>query len=297
MEKVIVNARDGYKLNVTVFAVDAPKGYIQVIHGMEEHQERYEPLASYLNSLGYVVATSNMRGHGDDAPLLGFFKEKKGYLELLEDQKAITRYIKERYKTERVIILAHSMGTIITRNLLMTESKGYEKVILSGYPCPQSAASMGIVLASLVSLFRGPKYYSKLLEDIAIGSFNKSVKNPRTNFDWLSYNEENVDNYIADPYCGHGFKVSALNDLFHLVKHMAKPKLYKDVNKELPILLIRGEEDPCTGFEKGSLKAREILKKAGFTNLKDIKYSKMRHEIFNEKEKEKVFLDIRDFLN
>ena len=50
MEKVIVNARDGYKLNVTVFAVDAPKGYIQVIHGMEEHQERYEPLASYLNS-------------------------------------------------------------------------------------------------------------------------------------------------------------------------------------------------------------------------------------------------------
>ena len=148
MEKVIVNARDGYKLNVTVFAVDAPKGYIQVIHGMEEHQERYEPLASYLNSLGYVVVTSNMRGHGDDAPLLGFFKEKKGYLELLEDQKAITRYIKERYKTEKVIILAHSMGTIITRNLLMTESKGYEKVILSGYPCPQSAASMGIVLAS-----------------------------------------------------------------------------------------------------------------------------------------------------
>ena len=42
------------------------QGCIQIIHGMAEHQKRYAPLANYLSENGYVVVTSDLRGHGDN---------------------------------------------------------------------------------------------------------------------------------------------------------------------------------------------------------------------------------------
>ena len=102
---------------------------------------------------------------------------------------------------------------------------------------------------------------------------------------------------MEDPFCGHGFKVSALNDLFHLTKYMSKADRYKHVNTTLPILMLRGDEDPCTGFDKGSKKSINILRKAGFNDIKEIKYQNMRHEILNEVNKNDVYNDVIEFLN
>lgn len=296
MRKVTLTASDGYKLDVNVYEVNEPKGYVQIAHGMEEHQERYKPFALELNKAGYTVITANMRGHGESAPTLGYFADKDGWKLLIEDERIITKWIKEEYKTSEVILFAHSMGTIITRNLMMEDSTEYKKVILSGYPNPQPAAGLGIVLAGIHKKLNGTKKFSKMLQDIAVGHFNKSVKKPKTAFDWLSFNEENVKNYMADPYCGHGFKSSALQDLFVLVKRMGDFKNYKDVNADLPILLLRGDSDPCTGLDKGSKTSIDILKNAGFKDIKDIKYDHMRHEILNEVGKEKVYQDIVEFI-
>ena len=298
MEEVFVKAKDNYKLCLHIFAVSNPKGYIQIIHGMEEHQERYEGFISILNEAGYTVVSSDMRGHGKRAPILGFFKEKDGYKYLLSDQKRITEYIKRRFQTEKVIVFAHSMGTIITRNLLQTQSGNYEKVILSGYPCSPGRFVLlfGIVLTDVIARIKGPAYYSAFVQDISVGSFNKVIPHPGTPVDWISKNEENIAAYVNDSYCGHGFKVSAFNDLFHLSKNMTEVKRYKNINKKLPILAIRGEEDPSTGFEKGSRASIKILKSAGFHHIKQINYPDMRHEILNEKGREKVYQDVVEFL-
>ena len=106
MKKIILKAKDGYKLNLHVFEApdkDNVKGYVQIIHGMEEHQGRYEAFARVLNNAGYTVVSSDMRRHGKGAPELGFFKEKDGYKYLLSDQKRITCYIRKRFKTSKVI--------------------------------------------------------------------------------------------------------------------------------------------------------------------------------------------------
>ncbi len=297
MKKVILKSIDGYNLNLHIFEVENPKAFIQVAHGMEEHQERYEYFAQKLNEAGYSVVTANMRGHGDDAPTLGFFSEKEGYKFLVEDQKLITKYIKETYNVDKVVLFAHSMGTIISRNVMFTYTNNFSKVILSGYPCPQPAAGMGIALASIVKCFRGAKYKSAFLENLAIGGYSKAIKDAKTPFDWLSENEENVKTYMEDKYCGHGFTVSALIDLFTLVKNMANYKNYTDVNANMPILLVSGKDDPCPGYEKGRAKSKEILEKAGFKDISVITYDHMRHEMLNELDKDKVIKDIVEFLD
>ena len=130
MENIKIKSIDEYELSLNIYQVKKPKGYIQVIHGMQEHQNRYTKLALELNEAGYTVITSDIRGHGVNAPVLGYFAEHDGYKLVLADQKVITDYIQKRFNTNKVIILGHSMGTIITRNLLQTESYNYEKYTL-----------------------------------------------------------------------------------------------------------------------------------------------------------------------
>lgn len=295
MENITIKSIDDYELSVKVYDVENSKGYIQIIHGMQEHQNRYINIIEKLNEIGYTVISSDVRGHGPNAMELGYFAEKDGYKLVLEDQKQITKYIQNRFKTSKVIILGHSMGTIITRNLLQTESQHYEKVILSGYPNYQFAVNFGVVIGKIIRVFKGGKYNSKLLSDLSVGSFNKKIKNPRTHLDWLSYNRENVDKYIADPLCGFPFKTSAFIDLFTLLANMNKKKNFINMN-DIPLLLLAGEDDPCVGGEKGMNNSILALKKVGFTNIKNITYKNMRHEILNENEFMKVIDDITLFL-
>lgn len=295
MEKEIINSRDGYKLDVHVFEVPNAKAVVQIVHGMEEHQERYEKFIKVLNENGFSVVSSDMRGHGKSAECLGFFKEKDGYLELVEDQKSITNFIEERFPKLPIYILAHSMGTIITRVLLQENSKQYDKVVLSGYPNYQRGAHTGIVVTNIVKAIHGPKYKSKFISFLSVDTFNHAIKKPKTNCDWICHNEETVQEYINDPYCGIGFTCSAFNDLFHLVINMHKSELYNNVNKDMKMLLVRGLDDPCVGGTKGAEDSYKVLCNAGFNDIERIDYPNMRHEILAEKDNKKVYDDIIKF--
>ena len=46
-QEVTLKARDGYELALRVYDTAEPKAVIKVIHGMEEHQGRYQTFAEY----------------------------------------------------------------------------------------------------------------------------------------------------------------------------------------------------------------------------------------------------------
>lgn len=295
MRKFHITSKDGYPLSLHTFDAKEPKAVIQIIHGMEEHQKRYEHFASFLNEQGFTVVTSDLRGHGIEASEPGYFNDKGGYRDLIYDQIHIRAFIRNQYPDIPVYLFAHSMGTIIARVLLQTQSKHYEKVVLSGYPNYQSAAVLGLFCSTVIRTVRGPKYKSKFLQNASTGVFNKSFKDSKTPDDWICSNEEVVNAYQDDPYCGTGFTCSAFNDLYHLVMMMHKSVNYRNIHRSLPILLLRGEEDPCTGGEKGAADSARVLFKAGFEDITEISYPQMRHEILNETGKEEVYQNIAEF--
>ena len=75
------------------------------------------------------------------------------------------------------------------------------------------------------------------------------------------------------------------------------PELYEDVWKELPILMISGKDDPCTGGEKGREDSENRLRRAGFRELEIVTLEGMRHEILNESGRKEVFRRILAFMN
>lgn len=289
-------SRDGYELSLRFYEADAPKAVVKFIHGMEEYQDRYESFAEYLREAGYTVVTADLRGHGKNAPVLSHIADKEGHLRLLEDEEVILDEIHGRWPGMPVILFGHSMGTIIARAFLQKHSEEFHKVVLSGYPNPNGAAGAGIVLTEMIAAVKGGKGYSKMVDGMVLGPFAKAVPNAVTPQDWLSVNRENVQRYIADPLCGVRFTLGSYNALFHLIRMMDSPENYEEVRKDLPILLISGKEDPCTGGEKGRGDSENRLRRAGFRNLEIVTLDGMRHEILNENGREDVYLRILDFI-
>ena len=295
-EEIIVPSRDLYSLSVRVFEAKKPRAVVKMTHGMEEHQSRYEEFATFLQENGYIVVTADMRGHGKSAPKLSHIADKDGHKLLMDDEESILNYIKQRYPNLPIIYFGHSMGTIIVRKFLQEHSQEYQKVVLSGYPNPQAIGGVGAALSACIRLFKGGAGYSKMLTNMVMGPFSKAVENAKTPIDWLSYNEENVKNYDRDPLCGEEFTIGSYNALFHLVGDINKAKLYKNVKAELPFYLISGEDDPCTGGEKGRNDSINVLKKAGFKNIEVKTLAHMRHEILNEIDKRDVYNLILEFI-
>ena len=294
-EEKTVPAPDGYALSVRVFDVPGPRAVIQCVHGMEEHQDRYVPFASFLREGGLAVVTSDLRGHGKTAPKLSHIADRDGDRLLIEDQEAILAAIQRRWPGVPVFLFGHSMGTIIARRLLQTRSVAYDRVVLSGYPNPQAAAKAGILLTRCLAAFKGPAGHSGLIDGMVLGGFSKAVPDAETPQDWLSFNRENVQAYQKDPLCGVPFTLGSYDALFRLMAAIDRPELYREVRAELPILLISGADDPCTGGEKGRADSLDRLTRAGFRKIRVETLPGMRHEILNEEKRDTVFRMIRDF--
>ena len=297
LQEMKLSAKDGYELALRIYEADEPKAVVKFIHGMEEYQDRYQPFAEYLQAAGYTVVTADLRGHGKNAPVLSHIADRDGHLKLLEDEETILDMIHERWAGVPVILFAHSMGTIIARVVLQKWSRDFHKVVLSGYPNPNSAAGAGLVLTGLLSSFKGAQGYSKLVDGMVLGPFAKAVPDAKTPSDWLSYNPENVEKYREDPLCGARFTLGSYATLFNLIRLMGEAGKYEEVWKELPILMISGKDDPCTGGEKGRAASEAVLRKAGFRELEIVTLDGMRHEILNETGREEVYRRILEFMD
>ena len=296
-QEMTLSAKDGYELSLRIYEADEPKAVVKCIHGMEEYQDRYQYFAEYLQAAGYTVVTADLRGHGKNAPVLSHIADRDGHLRLLEDEETILEMIHGRWAGVPVILFAHSMGTIIARVLLQKRSRDFRKVVLSGYPNPNSAAGAGLVLAGVLSAFKGAAGYSKMVDGMVLGAFSKAVPNAKTPQDWLSVNPENVERYREDPLCGARFTLGSYSALFSLIKLMGEAGNYKAVREDLPILMISGCDDPCTGGEKGRADSEAVLRKAGFRELEIVTLDGMRHEILNETGREEVCRRILEFMN
>lgn len=136
-KEFILKSFDGFGLSVKIFETQTPNAAIQVVHGMSEHQARYEYFAEKLTKNGYAVITSDLRGHGGsigEDGLRGHFGNKDGADTLIRDQAVINTFIKEKFPQLPVFMFAHSMGSLIARNYIQNYDSTIQKLILSGAP-------------------------------------------------------------------------------------------------------------------------------------------------------------------
>ncbi len=277
-----------------------PRGIIQIIHGMEEYVERYEDFASFMTSNGFIVTGEDHLGHGGsvaEGGTTGYFCEQDPATVIVRDVHRLKKITQEKFPGLPIIIMGHSMGSFIARNYIYRYGTGINMAIIMGTgSTPGALLFAGRTVAKMTSLFKGSKCKSSFMDKMSFGSYCKKIENPRTSYDWLSVNSENVDKYIADPMCGFGFTANGYLALLELIKRMQKGTNLEAVPKDLPLLFVAGEEDPVGNYGEGVKTAVESYKNAGVRDITMKLYPGDRHEILNEDDRDVVKEDILEWI-
>jgi alpha-beta hydrolase superfamily lysophospholipase len=267
---------------------------------MAEHSKRYQRFASVLVNAGYAVYANDHRGHGKTAGRvenLGYFADQNGWDLVVQDMRQLTKIIKENHGDIPVFLFGHSMGSLLSLDYISRFGNDIRGVVISAPPeDPGLLGNVGILLAKFECLTKGRKTASPLLDKLTFGSFNKAFKPNRTDFDWLTRDDTEVDKYIGDHFCGTIFTAGFFVDLLTGVKKVNSTKTIGTIPKDLSIYLFAGEKDPVVNNAKGVVQIKTALEKAKIKDINLTLYPDARHEMLNEINREEVFSDIITWL-
>lgn len=287
-QSIKVKSYDDFILQAAFFPVENPKALVQIIHGALEHKERYFHLIKFLNENNYSVFISDNRGHGASISDKYTFGYIDGVEKIVDDNIAITRALKEKFPDKKIYLVGHSLGTVFGRIYLEKADDLIEKLVLSGPPNYVTKVYLALFVANIINFYFGENRTVFILKKLYTGD--------KTNWDWLSYSQANIDDAKRDPLMPKVFKNRGYLAVFEGVKELNNLKNFKCKNPKLQILFLAGRDDVVIGGESGFESSIDALKKVGYKNIEAKLYENMKHEIFREEDRDKVFKDLVDFL-
>lgn len=291
---LLIDADDGAKLFVRIWHPAAKvRAVLQIVHGMAEHSARYGRLAEKLVAVGIEVWADDHRGHGRTADaainelskggLLGHCADRDGASRVLHDLELVSDRIAKDRPDVPLFLLGHSWGSFLAQAYIERAGKRFAGCVLSGTRGPAGAVmAVGAVLANLVATLAGGRRYSPFLRSLADGQYNKPFRPNRTEFDWLSRDEAEVDAYVADPLCGFRCSAAFYRDLTRLLATIHRGEAMARIPLDLPIFVFGGSSDAVGDMGVSPAALVESYRSLGIKDLEFVLYPQGRHEMLNE---------------
>lgn len=292
----LISAFDSLILSVLIATPeqDDIKGILQFSHGMTEHKERYLKTFEFLTSVGYVCIIHDHRGHGESVKNpddLGYFYEN-GCVGIVEDLHQVSEYVKNIYPNLPLYIIAHSMGTLVTRVYLKKYDHIPDGVFLCGSPAPNDAIVVASAMLDSYAKIKGDRFRDNTINDLFVGIFNFGFKNEKQKNAWICSDNTIVNDFSEDPLYGFSFTINGYKCLIDLMYETYSNNAQTAKTPYLPIMFMSGAEDSCMTGRKKLAEAVSRQQEAGYGYVGHRIYEGMRHEILNEQHKEIVYQDI-----
>ncbi|MCI5076088.1 alpha/beta hydrolase [Oricola sp.] len=276
-------------------------GAVHILHGLAEHSERYAGFARVLAAAGFHAYAHDHRGHGfteaPGAPLGSFDHGGDGAKLVIDDIVSVQDRIAETHPGLPVIVFGHSMGGTIALAYALREPRRIAGV--AAWNASLTAGPAGRAAQAVLAWERfrlGSDMPSALLPRLTFGQWARSVKNRRTEFDWLSRDPSIVDAYVADPLCGWPASVGMWSDILDLVFTVTRVADAPEATRSLPHHLLGGERDPATEFGKSVRRQADRMRASGFSDVTLRLLPEMRHETLNEIRREPVVAELLEWL-
>lgn len=248
---------------------ESPTRVLLLVHGYAEHSGRYEAMALWFAERGCVVHAYDQRGHGRSE---GARCHVERFDQYLDDLALVLDAVRSEHPELPITLVGHSMGGLVTLAFLGLRKPRVSNAVTSG-----AALSIAAVSPLRVALARVAR---RVLPRLAIGS--------GIDPDGLSRDPEVVRRYLADPLIVRTMTTSLGAELLAAAPRTAALAAEVDV----PLLVLHGEADPICpvegsrSFHAGVRSPRTALRT----------YPGLRHEIFNEPEREAVWQDVLRWL-
>ena len=295
----IFSAPDDQQIYCHRWPVKKPRAIVQIVHGGAEHGGRYARLAAALNEQGYTVYAEDHRGHGRTGEIngkLGDMGEANAFERACDDVVALGKRAQIENPDVPLVILGHSLGSLITQRILLHHSDLYTAAVLSGSPDILNVAGAAELVHAEVDRV-GRDQVSEVLESGIVEGFAAAFPDATNPHAWLSRDEDEISQYEQDPWCGFALCAGAWQDLISaMVVTSEVSAVAAGVRKNLPVYIFSGSDDPVHSGWQAIERIAGNYRQCGLKDLTVKQYKGGRHEMFNETNRDEVTADLLEWL-
>lgn len=300
MQTFSLTASDGQSVACYHWPASSPKACVHIAHGMGEHAQRYDAVATALAAAGYHVYANDHRGHGVTGQAQHGHMGGDGWNRVLADAYEINRHIAGAHEGLPIVLLGHSMGSMMSQQYITRYGASIDALVLSG--SPGFKAGFGRLLSSTIARFErmrlGPDQDSALMQRLLFGDANKPFDAPgASGFEWLSRDPAEVQKYVDDPACGFVLSAGSLVDLFAGSVSTQRPECLAKIPKTLPIYVFSGVDDPVHSEQRDIQRMLQAFYDQKLQHIEVKWYAGGRHEMFNETNRDEVIADLTAWLD
>ncbi len=264
-ESHLVGARGHSLLQRSWLPRDAQR-VLLLVHGYGEHSGRYEHVGAWFAARGCAVRAYDHQGHGRSS---GTRCHVRRFGDFLDDLEVVRARAGSEHPGLPLFLVGHSMGGLIVASYLGQRRPEAAGAVLSG-----PALQLGDDLS------RGRLLAARILRRVAPRLSVPAGIDP----EGLSRDATVVRAYVEDPLVYDRMTLSLAAELSRAIPRA----IGAAADVRLPVLLQHGGADPICRVE-GSRAFHAALRSEG-SALRI--YPELRHEIFNEPERESVFEDL-----
>jgi len=277
----------GIQLPAVLWLPDGePRRILQITHGMTEHIGRYEAFAKALTAQGVAIAGYDLRGHGQNPgnPDVASFGED-GWEASLEDMHLFFAHLSARFPGVPHDMLGFSLGSFLLREYLGRWSEGVSRAIIMG-----TGYQPALVLSVMMAIVKGQikkggfDNTTDLVRKLSFGTYNQRFRPNRTQSDWLCADTAQLDAYLADPLCRRDISSGLFWQLLGAMKRTGRKDACSAWNKDMPVLLISGQDDPVGDGGKGVRAVKRQMDAAGMKDVELCLLPGARHILLDEYE-------------
>jgi alpha-beta hydrolase superfamily lysophospholipase len=275
-------ADDGTTIEAYKWEPDGePTAIVQILHGMGEHAGRYRRFAEALTGAGYVVYAEDHRGHGRTAGGAEHHGDlgPGGWPGLVADIATLGRLARREHPGLPLVVFGHSMGSFALQEYLLDHSSDVDAAVLCG------SSTLDIIALGI-----DPN------AEVDLSGFNAPFEPARTEYDWLSRDEAEVDLYLADPLCGFGVNAAGAAGMIARAADFGNPDVLAGVRNDLPIYVMSGSADPLAGGGDLITMLGDRYRQAGVADVTVAVYPDARHELLNETSRDEITTELLAWL-
>lgn len=245
----MISSFDGTRLYMKRDLPEDMKAVVVIVHGLCEHQGRYDYLTDKFTAAGLGCYRFDHRGHGRSEGERTYYED---WTELTDDANVVVDMAIAENPGKKVFLLGHSMGGFC--------------VALYGLRYPGRAA--GIVMSGALTHDN-----RRLIADVPQG-LDVHTKFPNELGDGVCSVQAVVDAYAADPWNTKSFTAGLCYALNRGVAYMSGH--YKEFIE--PVLMLHGEKDALVDVRDTFDGFAEVASADRQMKI----YGGLYHEIFNE---------------
>jgi acylglycerol lipase len=246
------------------------RAVLLLVHGLGEHSGRYRNVVNHFVPLGYAVYALDHIGHGKSDGRREYVERFDDYTDTLS---SYLEMVKTWQRDKPIFLLGHSMGGTIAAYYLLDHQAEFRGAIISA---PAVKVGDSVSQATII-VGRALSRIAPTMGLIAL-DVNGISRDPGV-----------VKAYVNDPLVFHGKTPARLAAEFL----SAMQRITAEASEiSLPFIIVQGANDTLVDPSG----AQMLFDKASSEDKTLKIYEELYHEVFNEPERERVLMDVENWL-